>query len=71
MEEIRTIARKWGNSIAVIIPKDMVERKKIRENSELVIEVKRRPIAGEIFGMFPRKSKRTAQEIKDEMKAGW
>lgn len=71
MEEVRTVARKWGSSIAVVIPNNVVKRRKIRENEEIVIEIKRKPIAGEIFGLFPRKSKRGAQEIKNEMRAGW
>ena len=69
--EIKTIARKWGNSLAIILPKVVVEEKRIREDDEIVIEVKNRPLAGELFGKFPRKSKKTAQEIKDEMRSGW
>ncbi|MEK6936855.1 MAG: AbrB/MazE/SpoVT family DNA-binding domain-containing protein [Nanoarchaeota archaeon] len=70
-EEIRAKAKKWGSSIGIIIPKEIVEAKKIKENDEILIEIKNRPLAGEFFGRFPRKSKKTAQEIKDEMKRGW
>ncbi len=69
--EIKTKARKWGNSIALILPKILVEANKIRENDELTVEIKRRPLAGDLFGKFPRKSKRSAQEIKDEARKGW
>ena len=69
--EVKTIARKWGNSIAVILPKNIVETNKIRENDEITIEVKKRVLAGEMFGKFPRKSGKTAQELKDEMRRGW
>jgi antitoxin component of MazEF toxin-antitoxin module len=69
--EIKTIARKWGNSIAIILPKNFVEERKIRENDEVVIEVKKKVLAGEMFGKFPRKSGKTAQELKDEMRRGW
>jgi len=69
--EIKTIARKWGNSMAIIIPREAVERKRIRENEELVINIQKRTLAGELFGKFPRKSGKTGQEIKDEIRKGW
>lgn len=68
--EIKTIARKWGNSLAIILPKSVVEEKSIREDDEIVIEVKSRPLVGEFFGKFPN-WKRSTQEIKDNMRKGW
>ena len=68
--EVKTIARKWGNSIAVILPKNIVETNKIRENDEITIEVKKRVLAGEMFGKFPH-WKRSTQEIKDDARRGW
>ena len=68
--EIKTKARKWGSSLAVILPKALVEDRKIRENDEIVIEIKQLPLAGEFFGKFPQWKKPT-QKIKDEMRAGW
>ena len=69
--EVKTIARRWGSSIGIILPKNVVEAKKIRENDELTIEIKKRPLAGELFGKFPRKSGKSAQQLKDEMRKGW
>ena len=69
--EIKTKAHRWGSSFAVILPKFVVETKKIRENDELIIEIKNRSLAGELFGKFPRHSKKTAQEIKSEIRQGW
>ncbi|MBD3247094.1 AbrB/MazE/SpoVT family DNA-binding domain-containing protein [Candidatus Pacearchaeota archaeon] len=69
--EIKTHARKWGNSIAVILPKDLIDKNKIKENDEIIIKIEKRPLAGELFGKFARRSKKTAQQIKDEMKKGW
>lgn len=68
--EIKTKARKWGSSIAVVLPKAVVDAKKIRENDEIVLEVKKMPLAGEFFGKFPHWKKPT-QKIKDKMRAGW
>ncbi len=69
--EIKTIARKWGNSIAIILPKTVVDENKISEDEEITIEIKKRPTTGDFFGKFPRKSKKTAQQIKDELRRGW
>lgn len=68
--EIKTIAKKWGSSIGIILPKSMIEANRIRENDEIVIEIKKKTLAGELFGKFPNWKKNT-QEIKDEMKRGW
>jgi len=69
--EIKTVAKKWGSSLGIIIPKEIVEARRIRENDEITIEIKKRLLAGELFGKFPRKSKKSAQEIKDELRGGW
>jgi antitoxin component of MazEF toxin-antitoxin module len=69
--ELKTSARKWGNSLAIILPKELVIKNNIRENDEVIIEIEKRVLAGELFGKFPRKTKKTAQEIKKEMKKGW
>ncbi len=36
-----------------------------------MVRKKKRVLAKESFGKFPRRSKKTAQEIKDEMRMGW
>lgn len=70
--EIKTIAKKWGSSIGIIIPKEVVETKKIKENDEIIIEIKKSVLVRDLFGMFPKiTSKETAQELKDEMRKGW
>lgn len=68
--EIKAIAKKWGSSIAVIIPKEVIEKQKIKENQEIRIEIKRPLIAREVFGIL-RGWKRPSQEIKDKMRKGW
>lgn len=72
MEEIKTVAKKWGSSIGVIIPKEVVDSKKIKENDQLIIEIKNKIIVKDFFGKCPEwKSKKTTQELKDEMRKGW
>ena len=69
--EVKTKARKWGSSFGIILPKAVVEANKIVENDELIIEVKKQNIMGDLFGRYPRISKKTAQELKDEARRGW
>jgi len=69
--EIKTKARKWGNSVAIILPKIIVDANDIKENQEITIEIIEKPFAGKFFGILPRKSKKSAQKIKDEMRKGW
>lgn len=69
--ELKTRARKWGDSIAIIIPKPITEFERIKENDEVIIEVRKNIIAKNLFGKFPRLSKKSAQELKDDARKGW
>ncbi len=69
--EIETIAKRWGSSIGVVLPKSVIDARKIRENDKIVIEIKTQPLMEGMFGKYPRTSKRTAQELKDEARKGW
>ena len=69
--ELRTVAKRWGSSIGIVLPKRIVDLRKIKENDEIVIEIKSQPIMNEMFGRFLRKSGRSGQELKDEARRGW
>ncbi len=71
-KEVKVITRKWGNSIAIVIPNELVIKEKIKENVEITIILeKTRPKAGVLWGFGKRKIKKSTQEIKDELRAGW
>ncbi len=57
--------RKWGSSLGVIIPKEVVKEHKLRENQEIIIEVKPKenPLK-ELFGSV-KLSKPTEQLLKE------
>lgn len=59
METVVAKARKWGNSIGVILPKDVVEKVGIRDGSEveLLVGKKEKNILRELFGSMKGKSK--------------
>ena len=69
--EIKTIAKRWGNSIGVILPKKIIDERNIKENDIIKIEIKNKPLAKEFFGRFKSKFKHSAQELKDEARRGW
>ncbi|MBI2449476.1 AbrB/MazE/SpoVT family DNA-binding domain-containing protein [Candidatus Pacearchaeota archaeon] len=70
--EVKTITRKWGNSIAVVIPKEIAEHQNIHEDEEiLIIIMKSKPKAGVLFGKFPELKKFSTQRLKDEARKGW
>ncbi len=68
--EIEAKTRKWGSSIGIVLPKSLVDEAGIKPNEKIVIEIKKRVKVKDVFGMFPE-WKRSTQEIKDEMRAGW
>ena len=71
MVTIEAQTRKWGNSIVVIIPAEIVTQQHIQENERVVFKVeKKKPLAGEMFG-FLKGWNKPAQQIKDEARAGW
>ncbi len=70
--EIRAITRKWGNSIAVIIPSRVVEQEKLKENQQITIDIEaKRPSAGALWGFGKGRFKKSAQELKDDARIGW
>ena len=69
--EIKAIAKKWGSSIGIIIPKEVVDVKKIKENDEITIEIKTRPLAGILWGFGKNRFKKSTQQIKNEIRGSW
>ena len=70
MAEIEVIAKKWGSSLGVVIPKDIVEKEHIKEKERLKIEVKKLHSARKVWGLL-KGLKIDTQKAKDEMRKGW
>jgi len=69
MVNTNVITRKWGNSIGVILPKEIVEKEHIKENMRINILIsKKSNILNETFGMLKGKMKKSSQQMKDELK---
>ena len=40
MEQINVKAKKWGNSIGIVLPKSIVEKEQIDEGTDLIVNVR-------------------------------
>ncbi len=69
MSEIETITRKWGNSLGITLPKEIVEKEHLHENQRIIIEIKTGADMTKLRGLVH--FKKSAQEIKNEMREGW
>ncbi len=69
MIECETTAKKWGNSIGVILPKDVLERGEIKENDTIrFLLIKENQTPKKIFGMFKGRIHKGTQELKDQIR---
>ena len=64
---VTVVTKKWGNSIGIVIPKEVVEKEGIKVKQQVSIEVKpaKNPFA-ELFGKY--KTGRSVQDIKNEIR---
>ena len=67
--EIEVKAKKWGDSIGVIIPKEIVEQEKIKPNDKLNIIIAKKADLSRFFGTL--KTKKSTQEMKDDARRIW
>ncbi len=69
MEAVTAKARKWGNSLGIALPKEVVEREGIKAGMKvqlLVTNNPRNPVK-ESFGMLKGKIKKPTDEIMREI----
>jgi len=67
MIQIKTRLRRWGNSLGVVVPQQVIEKEKSKEGDEVVILFKKNDdnILKEIFGTF--KFKKSVEQIMKEV----
>ena len=66
---IQTTVKKWGNSVGIILPKEIVEMEKIKVNERILINIVREADLTNIFGSL--KKGISGQEFKDMVRKGW
>jgi antitoxin component of MazEF toxin-antitoxin module len=62
--EFKTKAKKWGNSLGIILPKRLTRKEHIKAGNEITIQIKEKNVLRETFGMF--KFKKSVQEMMRE-----
>ena len=71
MAEVDVQVKKWGDSLAVIIPKEIVETEKIHIKDMVHIKIEKETDLSDIFGILRSKLKKTPQQLKNEGRKGW
>ena len=69
MRKTEIVARRWGDSIAVIIPSEITKAERIKPNDKISIIIEREDDLSGLFGKF--KTKKSPQELKDASRKGW
>ena len=69
MTEMETVTRKWGNSLGITIPRDLVQKEHLHQNQKVVVEIKTVVDITRIRGLGT--FSKSTQQLKDEMRAGW
>lgn len=67
---MRVKVREWGNSLGIVIPKEVANAKGVRAGDEVVAEIRKASNIGEIFGSLSG-WKRPTQRIKEDARKGW
>jgi antitoxin component of MazEF toxin-antitoxin module len=71
MEQVKVKVKKWGNSVGVILPKNVVDRERIKEGNEIIITIHSLKVmsVGDLEVLrkkFPlKKSNKTTQKIME------
>ena len=68
--EFRTRVKEWGNSMGLVIPKEVAVKEKIKPNEEIIVDVKRKNVLREVFVTL-KDWKIDPQKMKDELREEW
>ena len=64
-----TKVKEWGNSLGVIIPRDIARKEKLKSEDEVIIEIRKKMDIMDLFGAL--KFKKYSQQMKDEGRKAW
>ena len=69
MATAEVVLKKWGKSIGIILPKELIKEEALRENERIIINVVKEADLTKLFGSLKRKL--SGQEFKDLVREGW
>ena len=69
MEKVTVRIKKWGNSLGIVLPMNVVKSKNLKEGSELevLINLKNKTRVGDVFGLLKNKWKKDTRRIMEEV----
>ena len=74
MQEALVKTKKWGNSLGIILPADVVKAERLKEGEIVVVKIERKyNVLKEMFGTvkFKRPTEEILKEVRKEMKSKW
>lgn len=67
MEAIETRVRKWGHSLGLVLPKEIVDQERIKPDQKIkILIIKENDAVRKTFGILRGKLKKSTQQIMDE-----
>ncbi|MEK6957656.1 MAG: hypothetical protein AABW99_01615 [archaeon] len=66
---VEVTIKKWGNSKGAIFPKEFLEKRGIKEDDKILVEVVKKSDLSDIFGSAPFR-KMSGQKFKDMVRKG-
>jgi len=70
----KTKAKKWGNSIGIVIPQETVEALGIRQDEFVIVDIQRKEnVLRELFGnlKFKKSTEELLKGVRKDMKSKW
>jgi hypothetical protein len=67
MTATRSTVRRWGSSLAAVIPPEVLRAEGLREGDEVVLEVRKARALRDVFGILSDKPLK-AQAVKDAIR---
>lgn len=68
---VEVVVKKWGNSLGLILPKEYVKMKRLKENEKIFVDIIKETNLSDVFGSLKGKIKMSGQELKDLARKGW
>lgn len=62
--------RKWGTSLGLVVPKEIVVKERLQPGQEVMFDIKKRLSVKETFGVL-KNWKINSQKVKDELRKEW
>ena len=66
---IQATVKKWGNSVGILIPKEILKSENIKVDREIFFDIVKKADLTNIFGSLERKL--SGQNFKDMVRKGW